>query len=488
MKKNYYVVKQGRQIGIFKTWEECQIHTDGFQNAIYAGFKTLEEAEAFLHDDSVPEKILTNELTNEMINEIIDKSDEFTANAFVDGSRDFEITKYSYGVLILYKKTAEIKKISLYKSMIDKEGLALHQFAGEIKAAMIAITWAIDQNFKKINIFYDYEGIEKFATGEYKKTNNIVSANYVKFINLISAKISIVFHKVKAHSGIILNEEADALANRALHEAGFRTYRDGSFLVFGLSIEDWESVINSLNVRLESTNILIDKSIIKDRVERLKIHNGPESVSIQVYGKSKSYIQGKPSTLLEHLILESVSYLKNPEDLREHLNRYYALQIENEQIYVLGGNKLPNIRIETLNPKIKLVFECLLYNYLVTSNMPEYTSMVSPAFRISEFYLHYILGNCLGNATSTPDGKNNFAYFSKSGGYYIYNRSKVGYSIEQIEALNELYNFYNKTRHIYSHWGSTDFDSNIVSTGKEARDILDESFVLFDKCHSLFYT
>lgn len=276
---------------------------------------------------------------------------------------------------------------------------------------------------------------------ENTKTNNFISENYVKFINSISAKISIVFHKVKAHSGIILNDEADVLANRALHESGFRTYKDGSFLVYGLSKEDWESVVYSLNLRSETTNISIKKSTIKDNVERLTISDGRNFVSIQVYGKSKSYVQGKQSSLLEHLVLESVTYLKNPEDLQEHLNRYYALQIEDEQIYVLAATKLPNIRFETLDPKIRLVFECSMYNYLITSNMPVYTSLVFPAFIISEFYLHYILGRCLGNATSSSNGKNNFAYFNKDGNYYTYNRSTVGYSADQIDTLNDLYNF-----------------------------------------------
>ncbi|MFN0084023.1 MAG: ribonuclease HI [Blastocatellia bacterium] len=47
-KKNFYVVRSGRQTGIFPTWAECKAQVDGYQNADYKGFATLDEAEAYL--------------------------------------------------------------------------------------------------------------------------------------------------------------------------------------------------------------------------------------------------------------------------------------------------------------------------------------------------------------------------------------------------------------------------------------------------------
>jgi len=198
-------------------------------------------------------------------------------------------------------------------------------------------------------------------------------------------------------------------------------------------------------------------------------------------------LQGIQSQLLEQLVQESITLLKNSEELYEHLNRYYALQIENEQIYTLAAYKVPNILFEKLEPKIKIVFECAMYNYLISSNMPEYTSLVTPVFRICEYYLHYILGHCLGNATTTSDGRNSFSFFDKVGGNYEYNGKHKSYSKNHIDTLNSLYNFYNKNRHVFSHWSSSDLLSNILTSQKEARDIMDESYVIFDKCHVLFY-
>jgi len=47
-KKNFYAVSAGRNIGIYKTWSECQAQVNGYKNAKFKGFPTLEEAQKFL--------------------------------------------------------------------------------------------------------------------------------------------------------------------------------------------------------------------------------------------------------------------------------------------------------------------------------------------------------------------------------------------------------------------------------------------------------
>ncbi len=45
MKKKYYVVWVGRQIGVFDTWEDCKSQTHGYPQSEYKSFVTREEAE-----------------------------------------------------------------------------------------------------------------------------------------------------------------------------------------------------------------------------------------------------------------------------------------------------------------------------------------------------------------------------------------------------------------------------------------------------------
>ena len=48
MAKKYYVVKKGKTPGIYLNWSDCKENVDGFSGAVYKGFETLQEAEAFL--------------------------------------------------------------------------------------------------------------------------------------------------------------------------------------------------------------------------------------------------------------------------------------------------------------------------------------------------------------------------------------------------------------------------------------------------------
>ena len=47
----FYAVKEGKKPGIYHTWDECKEQVNKFPGAIYKSFKTLEEAEKYLHGD-----------------------------------------------------------------------------------------------------------------------------------------------------------------------------------------------------------------------------------------------------------------------------------------------------------------------------------------------------------------------------------------------------------------------------------------------------
>ena len=56
MAKKYYAVKKGRTPGIYMTWDDCRKMVDGFPDAKYKSFKTLEEAKEFI-DSGIDNKI-----------------------------------------------------------------------------------------------------------------------------------------------------------------------------------------------------------------------------------------------------------------------------------------------------------------------------------------------------------------------------------------------------------------------------------------------
>jgi len=191
----YYAVRNGRNPGIYKSWDECKREVDGFKGAIYKSFTKEEEAKVFM---------------GVMENSGIEYNEEDVLKAYVDGSYNIATGEYGYGAVLLSKD----KEIELSEKGEDKELATMRNVAGEIKGAEAAMKYAIENNFKKIIIYHDYEGISKWCMGLWK-TNKEGTIAYKKFYDGISDRISIEFVKVKGHSGDKYNEIADVLAKKA---------------------------------------------------------------------------------------------------------------------------------------------------------------------------------------------------------------------------------------------------------------------------------
>ena len=74
---------------------------------------------------------------------------------------------------------------------------------------------AIDMGVTTLTIYYDYEGVAKWATHQWK-TNKPVSIQYVAYVDSVRDRIKVDFVHVKGHTGIPGNERADRLAKEAV--------------------------------------------------------------------------------------------------------------------------------------------------------------------------------------------------------------------------------------------------------------------------------
>ena len=196
MASKFYAVKTGRNPGIYHTWEECRKQILGFSGARYKSFATMEEAEAFIKPGE-----------NEMM-----EVDEDTLTAYVDGSFCKDNETFSYGMVIVQKRQDDLYFARKYE---DPDLAAMRNVAGEIKGAEAAMKYALDQGYKKLMIYYDYEGIEKWCTGEWK-TNKEGTRAYKAFYDEEKKNLGIRFVKVKGHSNDKYNDMADMLAKSAL--------------------------------------------------------------------------------------------------------------------------------------------------------------------------------------------------------------------------------------------------------------------------------
>ena len=194
----FYAVKKGKKTGIFSTWDECKEQVTGFKGAVYKSFKTLSEAEAFLE---------RNEEKKENIEEVDG------VYAYIDGSFDRINGIYGSGVVIV-----DGDEKYEYKHAGNREDYAqLHNVAGELEAAKFVMWYAVDKKIKEITLFYDYQGIEAWAVGDWQ-ANLPYTQDYVKFYNKMKTAVKVNFVKVKAHTGIELNEVVDKLAKDAIEQ------------------------------------------------------------------------------------------------------------------------------------------------------------------------------------------------------------------------------------------------------------------------------
>src|SRR5690606_15382792 len=141
----------------------------------------------------------------------------------------------------------------------------------------------------------------------------------------------------------------------------------------------------------------------------------------------------------------AIEKLPNNGEVIEKLNSYHALTIEEAEVYNKFMNLLPNFPTSFSDTKLYNTLLSAVYNTMLVRYMPDYTCLLIPIFRTTEYYLHRILNDKLGKDT-TKYKKNCFNYFSKEDNKYYYNSDCRDSNVDQIYLLNEFYNFYCQIR------------------------------------------
>ena len=215
-KEKWYAVRNGRIPGIYTTWADCEAQVKGYGGAIYKSFLTEEEAKAFLGGDSsvCQSARMTVSVATKKAEKMPEKKppkvwhEGLSYAAYVDGSYDSQNGIVGYGGVLLVDGE-EAHRFSFGTK--EEKYQSIWNVAGEVLASTYVISYAIEQGWPEITIFYDYRGIEMWGTGAWKANTEVTKA-YVNFVKDAKRDIKVHFQKVPAHSGVYYNEVADQLA------------------------------------------------------------------------------------------------------------------------------------------------------------------------------------------------------------------------------------------------------------------------------------
>ena len=200
----YYAVYKGKSGApkIFTSWDECKKEVIGCKGAIYKSFPTEIEAINFLSINAGNKPRVNNE--DENLHEGL--------HIYVDGSFAVDKGNFSYGLVAIEDGEVIFEDNGIG---FDEEAIALRNVSGEVLGAQKAVEFAINKGYKEVTIAYDYQGIESWALGTWKR-NNKVTSQYNSFMQEKMKFIKINFKKIKGHSGNKYNDIADKLAKSAL--------------------------------------------------------------------------------------------------------------------------------------------------------------------------------------------------------------------------------------------------------------------------------
>jgi len=173
------------------SWVACEKLIRGKTGVKYKSFVRLEDAKAWISGRKIKKKGL---------------------RVYVDGSF-VPPNEYAGWSWVAVEDGVEIARASGR----TPHPAASRNIDGELYAAWKAIEFLAKKK-RKGTICYDYQGVESWATGQWK-ASSAVSQIYLNRISDI--KIWASFERVAAHSGDEWNDKADALAKGAIvGEAG----------------------------------------------------------------------------------------------------------------------------------------------------------------------------------------------------------------------------------------------------------------------------
>lgn len=479
MTKKYYAIRKGRNTGIYSSWEEARKQVENFSGAEYKSFANYEDAKAYLEgkdECSCPDL------------------DEDAMLAYVDGSYD-EVC--GSGVVICYENGKE----RYYFWSDDQNFSESSNITGEIMAALFAMNYALKEGAKRLILKFDLEGLEKWATEEYK-TRTVITRIYKYYYELFRKKgLEIIFEKVSGHSGDFCNEEADKLAKKAAKmesnvdwklpnlENAIKLLR-GYSVNNNITVELTEERFNQLLIYLENEKYEFEQTIKPtERTIKIKSKYFKDHLTVTYFkhvnapqAKGTLRIQGRAVDVFKHIQL----FLAKTEDYENY--RAFIT----ERVYEISSQDYSRLE-EKLDQIVKGAYKAVskdLKNVLITAylnifeepTMPfkDFSFYLIPAMRVLEAFI----GKALHEILNKLPRKGNNKSIESIGSYFKRDNRSGEYKIKQdliqrncntsdlIAVVEKCYDFYHKQRHAHVHASWMAGHTSTISTKAEVDSLI----------------
>ncbi|WP_415315981.1 viroplasmin family protein [Clostridium perfringens] len=477
MAKKIYAVRKGINPGIYFTWDECKSNVNGYPGAEYKSFQSEHEAKEYL---GILEK-----------KDIEDKTKECNAKviAYVDGSYNELKKQYAYGVVIFY----DGKEEHFSEKFSDESLVEMRNVAGEIAGAKRAIKYCLDKHIDSIDIYYDYEGIEKWCTGEWRARKEGTKA-YKKYYDNASKFVNIRFIKVKGHSGNQYNDLADELAKRALglsDTSNVLKCNCKGIVANNIRFDDYKSILELLgedfnNLKLEEKEIPYG---IQYKIS-CNINNEDQVITVSFYtDKSKLFLEGNKEKELFNRLTKYIVELLELDEIPEFLNTVYNLDVDTDVVVDEFTRYFPNSH-NKLPEDLKKYLHQAVYNLHIMGNMYVCNFLVEPAIRPLEAVLKIALQENNLPIRKSGQDYDSFFIFKDCGDVYElkeeYNDSS--HTEEFLEYIIEAITYFKKNRNTLFHWDNPKDipdTTRILNTVEEAHVIIKDSIMLIDKYYAI---
>lgn len=470
--KKYYAVRKGLTPGIYTSWGECQQNINGFSGAEYKGFSTKEEAEAFINNTNLSEE--------DTVKRIYSDSE---AVAYVDGCFNTSTNEYSCGVVIFFDGGEE----HLSQKFNDPNLATMRNVAGEIEGAKRAIKFCIDNKIKSLDIFYDYEGIEKWCTGAWR-ANKPGTIEYKKYYNSVKDLLKITFVKVRGHSGDTYNDLADSLAKAAVgigEPKNNISVRNNGIIANGIKKDDLEGVFELL--KEDFSDLKLSERDIPYAIQyelETSIPNR-QKFTVNLYEKKKKiWISGRQEDLFNRLTLYLVELLEIDE-IPDFLNTIHKTKIDKDVVESEFITLFPNSHDKLPRDLLRYLHQAV-FNLHVSTNVYVANYLVEPAIRPLEGILKLALkNNDIPIRKEDEDYDSFFAFKEKNDTYRLKEQFvKDSHSKDFLNYLSKCYTYYHENRHTLFHWDDPTKENDttrILNTIEEAVPIIRDAIALIDE-------